>query len=94
MKPQRLKTHPIHPTSHPMPFSIDPVFTLQLLIALFVVATLQAEPAKAEATSSERSSHEPFLLGDGHTYVEHAGMTIEQELYRTLCAHDQPHSQP
>lgn len=77
-----------------MPFSIDPVFTLQLLIALFVVATLQADPTKAEATTPERSSHEPFLLGDGHTYVEHAGMTIEQELYRTLCAHDQPHSQP
>ena len=69
-----------------MPFSIDPVFTVQLLLALFVVATLQAEPAKAEATTPERSSHEPFLLGDGHTYVEHAGMTIEQELYRNLCS--------
>jgi len=69
-----------------MPFSIDPDFTVQLLIALFVVATLQAEPAKAEATTPECSGHEPFLLGDGHTYVEHAGMTIEQELYRTLCS--------
>ena len=69
-----------------MPFSIDPVFTLQLLIALFVVATLQAEPAKAEATTPERASHVPFLLSDGHTYVEHAGMTIEQELYRNLCS--------
>ena len=67
-----------------MPFSFDPVFTVQLLIALFVVATLQAEPAKAEATTPKHSSHEPFLLGDGHTYVEHAGMTIEQELYRSL----------
>ena len=69
-----------------MPISIDPVFTVQLLLALFVVATLQAEPAKAEATTPERSGHEPFLLGDGHTYVEHAGMTIEQELYRNLCS--------
>ena len=69
-----------------MPISIDPVFTVQLLLALFVVATLQAEPAKAEATTPERSSHEPFLLSDGHTYVEHAGMTIEQELYRNLCS--------
>ena len=77
-----------------MPFSIDPVFTVQRLIALFVVATLQAEPAKAEAITPERTSHEPFLLSDGNTYVEHAGMTIEQELYRTLCADDQPHSQP
>lgn len=77
-----------------MQFSIDPVFTLQLLIALFVVATLQAEPAKAEAITPERSSHEPFLLSDGHTYIEHAGMTIEQELYRTLCADDLSHSQP
>ncbi len=77
-----------------MQFSIDPVFTLQLLIALFVVATLQAEPAKAEAITPERSNHEPFLLSDGHTYIEHAGMTIEQELYRTLCADDLPHSQP
>ena len=76
-----------------MPFSIDPVFTVQLLIALFVVATLQAEPAKAEAITPERSSHEPFLLSDGHTYIEHAGMTIEQELYRPLCADDQPHCQ-
>ena len=77
-----------------MQLSIDPVFTLQLLIALFVVATLQAEPAKAEAITPERSGHEPFLLSDCHTYVEHAGMTIEQQLYRTLCADDQPHSQP
>ena len=69
-----------------MPLSIDPVFTLQLLIALFVVATLQAEPAKAEAITPERTSHEPFLLSDGHTYVEHAGMTIEKELYRNLCS--------
>ena len=69
-----------------MPFSIDPVFTVQLLIALFVVATLQAEPTKAEATTPERSGHEPFLLSDGHTYIEHAGMSIEQELYRTLCS--------
>ena len=68
-----------------MPISIDPVFTLQLLIALFVVSTLQAEPAKAEATTPERSGHEPFLLSDGHTYVEHAGMSIEQKLYRNLC---------
>ena len=60
-----------------MQFSIDPVFTLQLLIALFVVATLQAEPAKAEATTPERSGHEPFLLSDGHTYVKHAGMFID-----------------
>ena len=69
-----------------MPVSIDPVFTLQLLIALCVVATLQAEPAKAEATSSERSSHEPLVLSNGHTDVEHAGMSIEQELYLTLCS--------
>jgi hypothetical protein len=51
-----------------------------------VVATLQAEPAKAEATSSERSSHEPLVLSNGHTDVEHAGMSIEQELYLTLCS--------
>lgn len=59
-----------------------------------MVATLQAEPAKAEVITSERSSHEPFLLSDGNTYVEHAGMTIEQELYRSLCANAQPHHQP
>jgi len=69
-----------------MPFSIDPVFTVQLLIALFVVTTLKGEPVKAQATSSGRSSHEPFVLSDGHTYVEHAGMSIEQELYRNLCS--------
>ena len=51
-----------------------------------MVATLQAEPAKAEATSSERSSHEPLVLSNGHTDVEHAGMSIEQALYRTLCS--------
>ena len=67
-----------------MPFSFDPLFTLQLLIALLIELTWEPEPAKAEATTPERSSHEPFLLSDGHTYVEHAGMTIEQELYRSL----------
>ena len=69
-----------------MPFPFDPLFTLQLLIALLIVLTLEPEPAKSEATSPEHSSLEPFLLSDGHTYVEHAGMSIEQELYLNLCS--------
>ena len=67
-----------------MSLSFDPLFTLQMLFALFVVMTLQDEPAEAKATTAAPSSHAPFQLSDGHTYVEHAGMTIEQELYSSL----------
>ena len=67
-----------------MSLSFDPLFTLQMLFALFVVMTLQDEPAEAKATTAAHPSHAPFQLSDGHTYVEHAGMTIEQELYSSL----------
>lgn len=67
-----------------MSLSFDPLFTLQMLFALFVVMTLQDEPAEAKAATAAPSSHAPFQLSDGHTYVEHAGMTIEQELYSSL----------
>ena len=51
-----------------------------------MVLTLPDEPAKAEPTTAAPTPHAPFQLSDGHTYVEHAGMTIEQELYRSLCS--------
>ena len=69
-----------------MTLSIDPLVTLQMLLALFVVLTLPDEPAEAEATTAAPNPQAPFQLSDGHTYVEHAGMTIEQELYRSLCS--------
>ena len=69
-----------------MSLPIDPLVTLQMLLALFVVLTLPDEPAEAEATTAAPNPHAPFQLSDGHTYVEHAGMTIEQELYRSLCS--------
>ena len=67
-----------------MSLTFDPLFTLQMLFAMFVVMTLQDEPAEAKAATAAPSSHAPFQLSDGHTYVEHAGMTIEQELYSSL----------
>ena len=67
-----------------MSLSFDPLFTLQMLFALFVVMTLQDEPAEAKATTAAHHTHDPFQLSDGHTYVEHAGMTIEQELFSSL----------
>ena len=67
-----------------MSLSFDPLFTLEILFAMFVVLTLQDEPAEAKATTAAHPSHAPFQLSDGHTYVEHAGMTIEQELYSSL----------
>ena len=73
---------PISLITMSLPF--DPLFTLQMLFALFVVMTLQDEPAEAKAATAAPSSHAPFQLSDGHTYVEHAGMTIEQELYSSL----------
>ena len=69
-----------------MTLSIDPIVTLQMLLALFVVLTLPDETAEAEPTTAASNPHAPFQLSDGHTYVEHAGMTIEQELYRSLCS--------
>lgn len=73
-----------------MSLPFDPLFTLQMLFALFVVMTLQDEPAEAKFTTAAHHSHAPFQLSDGHTYVEHAGMTIEQELYSTLYREGDP----
>jgi len=67
-----------------MSLPFDPLLTLQMLFALFVVMTLQDEPAEAKVTRAAHHTHAPFQLSDGHTYVEHAGMTIEQELYSSL----------
>ena len=67
-----------------MSLSFDPLFTLQMLFALFVMMTLQDEPAEAKATTAQYPSNAPFQLSDGHTYVEHAGMTIEKELYSSF----------
>lgn len=75
-----------------MSLSLDPLFTLQMLVALFVVMTLRDEPAETKAiTPAAHHTRAPFQLSDGHTYVEHAGMSIEQELYSTLCS-EWPHT--
>ncbi len=78
-----------HSITIAMTVFFDPLFTLQLLFAVFVVVTLQDEPARTEATKPERITHAPFQLIDGNTYVEHAGMTIEQDLYLNLFTRGQ-----
>ena len=72
-----------------MPISIDPLFILQLMLALLIVATIENKPAKEVLSQPERDASIPFQLSDGKTYVDHAGMTIEQELYLSLSTRRQ-----
>ena len=64
----------------------DPILLLQIIVAVFIVLTLPGNDSKPERPQSKASEPEPFLLGDGVCYVEHAGMTIEHELYELIAA--------
>ena len=68
-----------------MSLPIDQLLMLQLLIAVFIVATLPCEQQTTAAADTPPADAEPFQLNDGNTYVEHAGMTIEQELYQLVA---------
>ena len=63
----------------------DPILLLQVLASVFIVLTLPGNDSKPERTQPKASEPEPFLLGDGVSYVEHAGMTIEHELYELIA---------
>ncbi len=62
----------------------DPILLLQVLASVFIVLTLPGNDSKPERPQPKASEPEPFLLGDGVSYVEHAGMTIEHELYELI----------
>ena len=62
----------------------DPILLLQVLASVFIVLTLPGNDSKPERLQPKASEPEPFLLGDGVSYVEHAGMTIEHELYELI----------
>ena len=62
----------------------DPILLLQVIAAAFIVLTLPGNDSKPERLQPKASEPEPFLLGDGVSYVEHAGMTIDHELYELI----------
>ena len=68
-----------------MPAFIDPALTVQLVAAVLIVLTLpdSDQPACSERAPTNQES-EPFQLGDGNTYVEHAGMAVEAHRIRCL----------
>ena len=63
----------------------DPILLLQVIAAAFIVLTLPGNDSKPERLQPTASEPEPFLLGNGVVYVEHAGMTIEHELYELIA---------
>ena len=63
----------------------DPILLLQVIAAAFIVLTLPGTDSESLPTQHKSSEPEPFLLGDGLSYVEHAGMTIEHELYELIA---------
>ena len=66
----------------------DPILIAQIIAALFIVLTLPANSVGKEFDkASVKIKHEPFMLNDGNSYVEHAGMTIENKLYQALRLH-------
>ena len=63
----------------------DPILLLQIVVAVFIVLTLPGNDSEPLQTQQKPSEPEPFLLGNGVVYVEHAGMTIEHELYGLIA---------
>ena len=63
----------------------DPVLIFQAVVAGFIFLTL---PKTIEGNTCLKSNaevaNEPFALDDGNDYIEHAGMTIKNELYQAL----------
>ena len=63
----------------------DPLLAVQLVAAVLIVLTL---PDAHMHTKTEQASTpielELFQLGDGNTYVEHAGMAVEVHRIRCL----------
>ena len=64
----------------------DPILLLQVVAAALIVLTLPGKDSEPLPPQHKSSEPEPFLLGDGVSYVEHAGMTIEHELYELIAA--------
>ena len=63
----------------------DPILIVQIVAVLFIVLTLPANSVDKEFNkASVKIKREPFVLVDGNSYVEHAGMTIENKLYQAL----------
>ena len=62
----------------------DPILLLQVLASVFIVLTLPGKDSEPLQPQQKPSEPEPFLLGNGVVYVEHAGMTIEHEFYELI----------
>ena len=63
----------------------DPLLAVQLVAAVLIVLTLpDAHEPQKTAQASTPIEREPFQLGDGNTYVEHAGMAVEVHRIRCL----------
>ena len=63
----------------------DPVLIFQIVLAGFIILTLpRTVEGKDYSKVHEKVKQQPFVLDDGYCYMEHAGMTIENELYQAL----------
>ena len=70
-----------------MPIPLDPVLMLQLVVTAVIVATLPAgsrHGSTDDDLTAMTARPEPFLHSDGNTYVEHAGMAIDPELFQLI----------
>ena len=63
----------------------DPVLIFQIVLAGFIILTLPRTVERKDFTKAHaKLKQQPFVLDDGNCYMEHAGMTIENEPYQTL----------
>jgi len=73
-----------HPPIPMLPL-FDPLLILDTCVAVLIVLTMPESESKAEPLpSSWPSDQEPFLLNDGNTYVEHAGMAVRADRFRAF----------
>ena len=63
----------------------DPVLIIQIVLASFIIMTLPRTVERKDFSKTHaKLKQQPCVLYDGNCYMEHAGMTIENELYQTL----------
>ena len=68
-----------------MPLPIDPLLMLQLVIAVFIVATLPSRQQTTNTAEPSPADAETFRLDEGNTYTDPADMRIEQELQKLMA---------
>ena len=68
-----------------MHLPIDPLLMLQLVVAVFIVATLPSRQQATSATTTPPGHAETFRLDEGNTDSDPNDIAVEQELRKLMA---------